>query len=62
MEPKHINTIITYLIDNPLELVYDPEDDECSDSFELERYLTVSVQKTVDGSSTILGLHYYEFD
>ena len=46
MKPSHncsddIVDIITYLGENPLDLIYDPEDDECADLFGLERFMLV---------------------
>ena len=40
-------------------MFFDPEDDECQDSFELERYITVSVAKVNENE---VSLRYIEFD
>ena len=35
------STILQYLKENPLEMLYDPEDDLSSESFELDRFVAV---------------------
>ena len=54
--PEGIETIITYLTNNPFDMVYDPEDDERID-FELEQYLFFGVPLVEN-----FTLKYIEFD
>ena len=58
--PSASDEIITFLKDNPFELLYDPEDDECADSFELERFIVVKYKQ--DEADTDFSISYSEFD
>ena len=39
--PKCTDLIVDYLKNNPVEMLYDPRDDDCEDAFGLERLITV---------------------
>ena len=49
--------IITYLEENPIELLYDPKDDDCEDSFELERFVLAKLYNQNE-----IRISYFEFD
>ena len=61
-----IADILTYLAENPNELIYDPVDDEISESFKLERFLAVRVRNRekvgAHPNEVSKVLYYLEFD
>ena len=56
-----IDSIITYLIENPFEMIYDPADDELSESFDLDKYIAFKFNdQRINGA--VGTLYYMEFD
>jgi len=59
---KGIDRIITYLIENPFEMIYDPADDLLSESFELDKYIAFKFNDQNYMTNKAGTLHYMEFD
>ena len=59
---KSIAKILNYLDENPFEMIYDPADDELSESFKLERFLSVSLKDKDEYGKSNCSLYYCEFD
>ena len=55
---SHLESILTCLKENPIEIVYDPEDDGIADSFELERFIAFVHHK----DRPCVSLKYIEYD
>ena len=60
--PADTDEVVQHLIDNPVEMLYDPEDDECEDAFELERLITACVPPDFNYHNYGCKLQYIEFD
>ena len=56
-----ITAILSYIKDNPIEMVYDPSDDETLDEFKVIRFLIVQLITDEYDRST-LSHKYVEFD